>query len=213
MTEQTGILINHGEKSHTNNDLESDVIIIDKESSNEVSQPIEMTQGIPEKKKFRIVFYVKYRTTRPNIDVITNVFSNYGVVDHVKTPADQNYAFVFMENINSPDNQIRSTIGSIIRDQSSLDPSNRFYVNVAKSRHPTDNTNINPNNPIRNNFQRQYNNNQTNLSNIPLRNNFQKQYNNQRQNIPNDNMAQCKYENISKNRGIRYSKNDNRQNM
>ena len=103
-----------------------------------------------DRRNFEVVFFVKYvnYVPFPSSDEVTNYFSKYGTVHHVKMYPDKKYVFVYMTSLSTtvPYKRTRTTISQIIKD---IVPENKFYINVARSnRRRTDNRNdINIRNP------------------------------------------------------------------
>lgn len=143
------------------------------------SEIAEINEDIPEIHKervnYEVVFFIKYTTiNRPSTEEITNFFNNYGRVHHVKCPNNRNYAFVFMQSLNTPAEHRRTrwTISKIIEN---MTPENKFYITVASSN--------------RQNYYTKFTHSTSNVQRSSLRqsNNSDNNYSHKKYNTPNTN--------------------------
>ena len=107
-----------------NDNVENDNV----ENDNVVNK--EMDRKTP---RYEVVFFVRYHSSaRPSCEEITNYFNKYGTVDHVNSPENRNYAFVFMASLNTAveHRRTRTSISQIINE---MTPENRFHITVASS--------------------------------------------------------------------------------
>ncbi len=151
-----------------------------------------------EKVSYEVVFFARYNSElypRPSEKDIVSFFNEYGVVHHVRCPENNNFAFVFMTSLNTPEEhkRTRSTIYKIIQD---MTPETKFRVTVASSNRPRYPQNQGNNNRFNGNQNDQYGNQQRrpfykkqNYDNAPRqnypRNNQSNNYNNQSDNYDN----------------------------
>ncbi len=137
----------------------------------------------PYRKKFEVVFFVKYNNfARPESEDIKEYFTRYGSVYKINYPDNKNHAYIFMEKLATQANRKRTriTIDQIHQD---MDPNREFILTVARSnRKNRDNRQYQNNGDNRqyqnNGDNRQYQNNRDNRQYQNNRDNRQYQNNN-----------------------------------
>ena len=168
--------------------IESHIVIVNNDSVDSLNNNIEIVNNdkTNDNHPYEVVLFIRYKVNlRPSIEYITNFFNKYGLVHHVNTPVNKNFAFVFMTNLNTDveHRRTRTIIDTIIRDMLLMSIETRFYITVANSN--SSNNDSDSNNSYPNNRNLYRNNNSYQNNNNSYRNN--NSYGNNRNSYPNNN--------------------------